>query len=214
MVRAILDGTKTQTRRVAKLTSSGHVKEVGGHRRWHPADPEADLACPYGQVGDRLWVRETHATHSWGGAIQDAIYYRATPDRHSFLVSTFKNRFEDRPIGDLGKWTGKWTPAIHMPRWASRIELEITGRRLERLSNISEADALAEGIYCERVIVDTNCNGGYHQEVYADRYFFSNCRDEGYEFATEAYEALWVQINGADSWAADPLVWVVEFRKI
>jgi hypothetical protein len=196
MVRSILADRKTQTRRVAKLTSSGHVKEVGGHRRWHPADPEAVLACPYGQPGDRLWVRE--AWHDNSGAYElgksQPVYYRA--DYHNGAYDTVL----------------RWKPSIHMPRWASRIALEITSRRLEHLQAISDADAIAEGI--ER---GQGFPGWYRGPLEGDS---PGLKESGERFKIPtsfpklAYRALWEHINGIESWAANPLVWVVEFKRV
>ena len=166
MVRALLACAKTQTRRAAKLTAGAHVKEPGGHRRWHPADPEATLACPYGQPGDRLWVRETFG-FSGSGYIPD-IHFRATNPEAPIL--------------------GRWHPSIHMRRIDSRITLEITSVRVERLQEISEADAQAEGITSAECL---ECDG------------FVN-----------AFSKLWEQINGPGSWDANPWVWAIEFRRL
>lgn len=187
MVRAILNGTKTQTRRVAKLTANGHVKEPGGHRRWHTADFDARLACPYGQPGDLLWVREAWAPHPLDGRF---IFYR------------------ERVACEAGfpVWSGPWKPGIHMPRWASRITLKITGVRVERLQDISDADARAEGIY-------TSAARGIAGMDAVTRL-------DGSEVIAMPgiprmdYCTLWEQINGAGSWDANPLVWVIEFHPI
>lgn len=226
MVRALLDDTKTQTRRIVKPEGAVEmVKMIGadnlptGEWGWcpHPRYIQKYIRCPYGQVGDRLWVRETCRAEELPTGL-DGVRYMA--DEGFVPIEPNLDAVDGwLTMRDYGKRASpvapvKTVPAIHMPRWASRITLEITGIRAERLNDISEADALAEGIRCERVIVDTNCNGGYHQEVHDDRYFFPECRDEGYEFATEAYEALWEQINGAGSWAANPFVWVISFRKL
>lgn len=130
MVRALLAGMKTQTRRVAKLTEAAHVKEPGGNRRWHPADPDARLACPYGQPGDLLWVRET-----WGqfiGIVELAYRadYTACSTSHQVFASSNRG----------------WRASIHMPRAASRITLRVTDVRVERLQDISDADIEAEGL--------------------------------------------------------------------
>lgn len=194
MVQAILDGTKTQTRRVAKLTGAGHVKEVGGHRRWHPADPNATTACPYGQPSDRLWVRETWAAH-WmyddvppSAARSDRCDLQRTDNR--WFAADGDGAPSQHGLGPDGV-RGRWRPSIHMPRWASRITLEITGVRLERLKAISEADAKAEG---------------------APWLFCGPTADDGSHMAGFAH--LWEQINGAESWASNPLVWVVEFKPV
>jgi len=175
MIQAILNGTKTQTRRVAKRTAAGHVKETGGHRRWHIADFDAYLACPYGQPGDRLWVRETWAApHSEDGRPPRAI--QCDQMRIHYLAS------ESR--GGL-----VWRPSIHMPRWSSRITLQVTAVRVERLQNISEADAMAEGVK-------------------------NSLHLTGGRFARENFEHLWWTINGEGSWEANPWVWVVEFKRL
>lgn len=178
MVRAILSGQKTQTRRIAKLTDAAHVKEPRGHRRWHPADPDAKNASPYGQPGDRLWVSEKFRLIGegpgdkveWFG--REKIQYFADEDQ---------------------SYIGKYRPSIHMPRWASRITLEITDVRVERLQDISEDDAIAEGVYAGFLEYD---NG------------------EGTETAKESFALLWNSLNGSGSWKSNPWVWVVEFKRI
>lgn len=198
MVRALLDGSKTQTRRVVKpvihCPEWGHaVGRVGG--AWRYGSPaalglrergdhwsvvlEGDVlqrmctqeaygwgagsGCPYGQPGDRLWVRETWAPLTIGHAYCADPVWNSSP-------------------------SGRWHPSIHMPRAASRIDLEITGVRVERLQNISEADAKAEG-----------CPG---------------LAPMGFCLSRIEYRELWEAINGPGSWAANPWVWVVEFRKV
>ena len=209
MVRALLNCTKSQTRRVVKGNparvqwNSIVVDSYGGWCDEHGRP----VPCPYGEPGDRLWVRETHFINDFRGAkVPEAeradceILYRATDEK---MIANFED--------DEGL---VWKPSIHMPRWASRILLEITDIRVERLQDISESDGIAEGIYSENVIVGANCNGGMHSEEHADRYFFCGCVDEGYESACDAYAALWESINGTGSWAANPWVWVVEFKRI
>lgn len=192
MVRALLDGRKTLTRRVAKLTANAHVKEVGGHRRWHPGDPEAKLACPYGQPGEHLWVRETCFINDFRGVkIPESertdcqVVYKADP---------------------LQDWEGEqslivWRPSIHMPRWASRITLEITGVRVERLWAISVDDVVAEG--CPRVPVRLNSRPDYQSEL-----------EDARSATVSGYRSLWESIDGPGSWCENPWVWVVEFKVI
>jgi len=189
MVRAILTGNKTQTRRIAKLNSSGRVELAG--KNWHLDDCDALLACPYGQPGDQLWVRETfmqipHPSdlgitekdipHTWAHACAAAgsIYYRADP-------------FSDLLADDRA-----WKPSIFMPRAASRIQLEITAVRVERLNDISGGDAIAEGV---------SVHADHHAKPVSSIYS-----------PIAAYRDLWESINGEGSWAVNPLVWVVEFR--
>lgn len=192
MIRAILNGTKTQTRRVAKRTAAGHVKETGGHRRWHIADFDAYLACPYGQPGDRLWVRETWAApHSEDGRPPRAI--QCDQMRIHYLAS------ESR--GGL-----VWRPSIHMPLWASRITLEITSVRVERLWEVSEADAVSEGVGSITV-----SDGGESRWVNYNQPESKGC---SFGDARSSYRSLWEEINGQGSWDLNPWVWVVEFKRL
>lgn len=195
MVRAILEGQKTMTRRVIKQQRPEWALVVG--------TKEPILSCPHGKVGDRLWVRETwHCCDTIqkyvksGEISRDNIEYRA-----------------DRP--NVTICDGGWTPSIHMPRWASRILLEITEVRVERLQDISEEDALDEGIREEtNIIVGASCAGGRHHEITGDRYFYDGGFEEGYEAPIIAFRELWESINGPGSWGANPWVWVVCFRRI
>lgn len=186
MVRAILDGRKTQTRRVMKPQPEPCYR--GGH--WWPSNTFKTMlhieeqmqngaggwgglagdACPFGQVGDRLWVRETWAEA--GASAPDLTLYRSNYPAH--VPAGYENVPEAEDI--------RWRPSIHMPRWASRITLEITGVRVERLQDISEADAIAEG-------------GTKH-------------------FNIDWFGPLWASIYGVDSWNANPWVWVIEFRRV
>lgn len=182
MARAILAGRKTQTRRIVKLADFGRSDTPGylwTYRdragRMHDirlTDALVAKCCPYGQPGDRLWVRETWADgHSYDG----------------------KRHFAYRADGVELHPSRKWKPSIHMPRAASRITLEITGVRVERLQEISADDARAEG--CP----DKPVPGAEQASVDA--------------FAREWYADLWESINGPGSWYANPWVWVVEFRR-
>lgn len=151
MVRAILSGQKTQTRRIVKNQREGDCWSVKPaevqlcarhtHDWWLPTGtkPYSSLpACPHGNVGDRIWVRETWAEA--GGNAPELQLYRASYPDH--VPSRYENL---KPLEEI-----RWTPSIHMPRWASRILLEITNVRVERLNDISEEDAIAEG-----------CRGGH-----------------------------------------------------
>ena len=186
MVKALLADQKTQTRRVAKFTDSGHLKEPGGPRRWHPDDPDAVLACPYGQPGDRLWVKECYSAHGEFGDEGRKIYRADIPDGKE-------------PNGL------HWRPSIFMSRAASRLTLELTAVRVERLNDISEEDARAEGV--ERI------SG-------SDRFFhsyFPRPEKNGLRCcssARESYQGLWESLNGPSSWAANPWVWALTFKKL
>jgi hypothetical protein len=202
MVRAILEGRKTQTRRVMKLTDSGRVKEPGSARNWHLEDLNATQACPYGKPGDRLWVREAWAVEdrlddkrptsfsrwpTWFRA--DGSYYANTP-QYGFHRDAAR--------------IGRWRPSIHMPRWASRISLEIVSVRVERLLEISAGDAIAEGIEPHEQLIGDS--------VYTTfRDYLTGAKDRA---ARQSFETLWESINGPDSLAENPWVWVVEFRPV
>lgn len=132
-VRAILAGTKTQTRRAIKLNDSGRA--FLGHRNWHLEDPNATQACPYGQSGDRLWVRET-----W----RVAACYNATPPQALNLGRrNIEFRAGERWLAEPER--GRWRSPLHMPRRACRLVLEIEDVRVQRVQDITETDAEAEG---------------------------------------------------------------------
>ncbi|MCH9562454.1 hypothetical protein [Klebsiella pneumoniae] len=190
MVRAILDGRKTQTRRPIKWKQT-RFTEIGEREdgsKW-PWSEDAEHACdfwhpcPFGAVGDRIWVRETWAS---GLSTKSTLAYRATHKREDL-----EDGFYD---------TIKWTPSIHMPRWVSRILLEITDVRVERLNAISEEDARAEGI------IDGGClNCGEPEPC--------GCANPEPD-ATDAFAYLWQSIYGQDNWNANPWVWVIEFKRV
>ena len=207
MVRAILAGTKVQTRRVVKPQPPEILPAYAPKVYW-PArdrhmthgDPDGaaylqferpgdydgahvmrggfGFRCPYGQPGDRLWVRE-----AWKVDLNHK-FYRADEQRPGELTSAMP-----------------WMHSIHMPRWASRITLEVTAVRVERLQDISEADALAEGVSPKW---EPGCSGRLMEAL------------GGFSFrpAASAYAELWEQINGPGSWDANPWVWVIEFKRV
>lgn len=235
MVRAILEGRKTMTRRVIKpyrnhpivnlaeaepsLGYSGRVNdpESWGYEFLDDGAPAPLSAwpelCPYGQPGDLLWVRETHSLHQthgqhrgddkrwgpWGG-----LPTKVSPD--GTQIACYREGF-DRCDG------GRWRPSIHMPRWASRITLEVTGVRVERLQDITPAQILAEGVRIPatpegRALIDISTKHG-------PAAFLPKLSDASPDDLLRAHwAALWVQINGIDSWNANPWVWVVEFKRV
>ncbi|HCI4212516.1 TPA: hypothetical protein NO485_004991, partial [Klebsiella pneumoniae] len=201
MVRAILDGRKTQTRRIMKIQpehSGLGLRRVidskngsdDGKYFWSSSDAcglkarSKSFACPFGAVGDRIWVRETWAEA--GASAPDLKLYRANYPEH--VPSIYENV---PPAEEI-----RWTPSIHMPRWASRILLEITDVRVERLNAISEEDARAEGI------IDGGClNCGETEPC--------GCANPEPD-ATDAFAYLWQSIYGQENWNANPWVWVIE----
>ncbi len=215
MVRAILEGRKTQTRRP--------VTSLNGHRElvydgpiiitpqealtWRPklAEIFGPVACPFGQAGDRLWVRETFVlentddpppgvpTDIAGSEAEFGMFlfphYRATEPEPHIVPSDLGDPYDDRT---------RWSPAIFMPRWASRITLEITNVRIQRVQDITYDDCRAEGIHVLTIdrLVNIGCGRWplHRQEFYR----------------------LWddVYAKGGYGWDKNPWVWVVEFRRL
>lgn len=204
MVRAILDGRKTQTRRIMKPqpTPCDYVDERGKARGGHqwPSNifrtmlhVEGELqngdggwkglvgdACPFGDVEDRIWVRETWQC---GLCTESTFAYKAT-HKPSDLEEGWNEKI-------------KWRPSSQMPRWASRILLEITSVRVERLQDISQADAIAEGAPPSHPTID------------------AVSREYGFpDFSRSWFGQTWWHIYGKENWQANPWVWVIEFKRI
>ncbi|MFH2073988.1 MAG: hypothetical protein ABIJ57_01385 [Pseudomonadota bacterium] len=187
MVRAILEGRKTQDLRIIKpqpdLCGDGSIYFPDrSASRWKHYVSEGHFIrgvavdfSPYGQPGDRLWVKETWCSpmNAFGRELMDyEPFYQATDDHLPLLH--------------------KWSRSIFMPRWASRITLEITNVRVERVQEISEDDAKAEG--AERMHLD----------------------DLGQSFKSykRGFQSIWESLHGPGSWDANPLVWVIEFKRV
>ena len=216
MVRAILEGRKSQTRRVLRpqphdgvdavewqdrIVVGMNVPDQRGFAMMRGGVIESEaIVCPYGRPGDRLWVRETHkGWYTYEG--EQHICYKA--DNQTVVV--------ERPSGTashgmlLGRChADKWRPSIHMPRWASRITLEVTGVRVERLQDITEEDAVAEGCSAwkqrmARVLIGVEPS------------------DDGPVADTpeDVFAMLWDSINAkrGHGWETNPWVWVVEFKR-
>jgi hypothetical protein len=182
MVRAILEGTKTQTRRVIAPVQP---RDDG---RW-PAgrDPLGD--CPFGQPGDRLWVRETWAR----------LY--PTEPAHLLYRADFEPRYGAWEQDDTPRHTIRvesWRPSIHMPRWASRITLELTSVRVERLQDISEEDAWTEGV----------------TRVRGDLFGVEGLVPFEHHYPQDAFAALWHVVNPKHPWNSNPWVWVLGFKRV
>lgn len=198
MVRALLAGTKTQTRRVVRpqpspelLADYAEIRATRGSTRTDAQALSECIPCPYGQPGDRLWVRETwNQFDGWAGYLYAADY-----DGWGIGPNDDPDHVPDHAV--------RWRPSIHMPRAASRITLEITGVRVERLQDISEADAIAEGVRPDPGGRQDDDAAGFHR-IGAVR---------GDSFPIARYAVLWESINGPGSWDADPWVWVVEFKR-
>lgn len=228
MVRAILDGGKTQTRRVIKPQPEMYDFGVGGivhaltgaHTRNGMAAvglvaPEiSHINCPYGNLGDRLWVRETWRVGAWRNKDNKvAVDYKADgycrkgwlsiPDddithrlwQQSCADAEKVYGDQERFDWDPGKSPCRYRSPIHMPRWASRITLEITGVRVERLQDISSDDCLAEGV---------------GHPIGTDLRYGSVTKD----WNIREYKMLWESINGPGSWRQNPWVWVIRFNRI
>lgn len=214
MVRAILDGRKTQTRRIVKnvMPDNGMWLKKPTKTRsgttTHVLDTPKHNLCPLGKVGDRLWVREAWSvvSHEFD---DDGLMIDYVPDRPTKAV-------HEMPYGH-GYYTGHviysadgaftwgdddgcidgrscWKPSIHMPRWASRITLEITDVRVEHLQSISEADAKAEGFDNSQSDA-TNSIGWFEKPI-------------------RAFRRVWENIYGNDGWDNNPWVWVIEFKRV
>ncbi|MBK5203891.1 MAG: hypothetical protein JJD98_00330 [Polaromonas sp.] len=203
MVRALLDGSKSQTRRIVKGERASRGLESGWYLKPYGFVNDrqfAKAACRCGQPGDQLWVRETwqHSNHHYGPADQScAIFYRADywDDPHGM----------DGEKSPEGKYR-EWRPSIHMPRWASRITLEIVGVRVERLQDISYEDALAEGV--------SDMSALLHDEWKPLEGESGNDCARRLRWPQRLYKQLWESINGKGSWDATPWVFVIEFRRL
>ena len=224
MVRAILEGRKTVTRRVMKcqpdadasITVESYNVAVTNRRGYQEAGPEifgawwrdgeAGCKCPFGQPGDRLWVRETwycdHFEVQQGPYLQPADMHDLDQSREDgelvYAADGLAPYEQDQPT---------WKPSIHMPRRASRILLEITDVRVERLQDITEEQALAEGIVGVPFRPDDGwpiCTG------------YMVGPDDGktglQTTAAKAFAGLWDSVGG--NWNANPWVWVVEFKRV
>jgi hypothetical protein len=244
MIRALLAGAKTQTRRILKpfptaalpgpseagpwdYLPSPNAKCAFLFKSWETKDKKGGVSipiprCPYGAAGDRLWVRETHAQFAVGdrtGTAPQAVAYRATCDADG--------GFEHVNNGDeiMRLKVTKWTPGIHMPRWASRITLEVTEVRVDRLQDISEEDARAEGplfaIDQEQTVLFPHLTAERNSGCVACRgdgrgvpeLCHDSLRGKGRPFACW-YASVWDGINGDGSWEANPWVWAISFRRV
>ncbi|MDA3867612.1 MAG: hypothetical protein PF489_12815 [Salinivirgaceae bacterium] len=189
MVQAILAGQKTQTRRICKHQnwSFSEISDVNNNGITQKTD--RDVSCRYGQVGDLLWVRETWMQNPNKEYFpEEPIYYKA---------SKSKQFIEEFPTS--------WKPSIHMHKINSRIWLKITDIRVERIQRISDEDAILEGI--EKYGPFDEYKGSLHPGGGMMRY-------RAYSNPSRAFQDLWENINGNDSWKENPWVWVIKFEVI
>lgn len=190
MIRALIDGRKTQTRRVVKTAL---IKDIPGTGQWD---------CPYGLAGDRLWVRETWGVRGWASdpspiagehpeGLRLALAYRSDDSTHRSYYPDSENYARIRSLVKSYADETRWRPSIHMPRWASRLTLEIAHVKVERLLNISEKDAVAEGFSASwagnSVITPRAAFLDYIESVNSKRSY---------------------------DWKKNPFVWAIEFRRV
>jgi len=214
MIRALLNCTKSQTRRAVKGKALEWL-ESAGFTPTFTADPANGL-CPYGVPGDRLWVKETFFAF---GRWETRFNAKKGRDEWHFVDMTleagkaYQYAEAGEPVGynkaaRAGATPSWWKrPAIFMPRAACRITLEVTGVRVERLQDISEADAAAEGI-------DRAPSLGTPGDFQWCDYRVPNDSAEWFNSPVRSYETLWEQINGPGNWAANPWVWAVSFKRL
>lgn len=200
MVQAILEGRKKQTRRVVKLkTANIYSAIIGGYdnipfmgRFWKKREPNnpliEDVKIPY-NVGDIMWVRET-----W----QITDFLHPSDENYGYIYKASENGSEWAASDE--NW--KWKPSIFMPREACRLFLKVTGVRVERLQDISEEDAKAEGIN-KQFFIDRGISTPESMEEFAARGFYKR-----------GFTILWQSINGEKSWNENPWVWVYDFEKV
>lgn len=210
MVRAILDGRKTQTRRPVKFPV--HDKNLGCELSGNELSGELSagnyLNSAFGKPGDRIWVREAYrfpaslddVSPTGVGEMAVATGYRKpwAPTFYEF-TGTFSDGWKGFETPPKVSDAGKLRPSIHMPRWASRILLEITNVRVERLNSIHDVDAMREGI--QNLTTCSHSDFGIPGVVNA-------------QHPVRAFQLLWESIYGADSWRANPWVWVIEFKRV
>lgn len=216
MVREILAGCKTQTRRIIKNANpnwhfTGDTLEVVGinkhaqvaHFHEHTCEPDSDyykFKCPYGSRGDILWVRETWWKPHMSGQFPDI----SDNGKYHYKADYNDEGIGSRPAPYFPPFD-KWKPSIHMPKEACRIELRITDIRVERLHSLNENDAKREGVEYVKNFPPLNGYRNYLMER-------GHVADAGLS-AKASFETLWAKINGQKSWNENPFVWVIQFER-
>lgn len=215
-INGILEGRKTQTRRIMKVQPQPNVETwdwawplpgkkttPGSKTYWRndcaPNQRISTFYSPYGPSGDRLWVRETWGIFSVDSGTVSIGFKQRIPEGKT-IADTDGGLNVLNVDAEIVKWselrinTDKWRPSIFMPRWASRLSLEITGIRVERVQDISEADAKAEGVQL------------------SDEW--TGCADDLSGYYREAFQFLWDDTNGKGAWDRNDWTWVVDFKRI
>lgn len=189
MVRAILEGRKTQTRRIAKppkgfdwVDESLGTVASKNDGMW-PVYELEEVSNPFGQVGDYLWVREAHSIVPRTAYAQSEGVNQVISPLNSHDAAIYRADWERSP-------PSRWKPSIHMPRWAARINLQIKKIRVERLQDISQSGAKAEGFEPEIINGQVNCK------------------------ATTFFHTLWINLYGVAAWSNNPWVYVIEFERV
>ncbi|HFO0257384.1 morphogenetic protein [Raoultella terrigena] len=191
MVRALLDGRKTQTRRPVKLphTDRDAMCELSGNELAGELSAGNYRNSPHGKPGDRIWVRETFQGPLFDFDLMDIYCKDSTPfETPEFCVYKADGVPAPEFYDADDELHCRWRPSIHIPRWASRILLEITDVRVERLKSISDGDAIREG--CSTADMKSG------------------------DCAADVFARLWASIYGEESWQANPWVWVIEFKRV
>ncbi|RNI26602.1 hypothetical protein [Rufibacter latericius] len=226
MVRAILEGRKTQTRRGVKVDAKRISPRIGADDMptgtfWVSSKDfdnviVDEIKCPYGKVGDRLWVRETWCESVDINAV-DCFEGRPHIPTDFFDNGKVRSAYIHRADGET-EWVDDdgfstersfWKPSIFMPRQACRLVLEVTSIRVERLQDISREDAIAEGI--------SHKFGGWRNYLNPKLIFSQfeyEVQGETIPAPVMSFNSLWISINGEESFEANPWVWVVEFKKV
>lgn len=202
MVRAILDGRKTQTRRIVKpqpdddglwndtdFPRSLQSELKGWNGVVEKTGESKEFRCIYGKVDDILWVRETF-NYEYPSL---KPYYKASPETLPDYLKELSEKYGSKHL--------EWKPSIFMPREACRIELRITNVKVERLQSISEEDARREGVKYD-LTLEFNQYLNYEKGIY-------QCQT-----AVESFKTLWLEINGEKSWSENPFVWVITFERV
>lgn len=231
VVNAILENRKRMTRRIVKLPSWStgdfndleFVNDEDGFCASIICDNtgcSVDFECPFGRVGDELWVKETYYEYGYWSSISELNFQKSTstfvpvPNKKFMYSDNLPDKILTGRTQQLGYYK---RPSLFMPRKASRIVLEITNIRLESLHDISEEDAKNEGIETKPYgDFPYFCTIDYewaekHRKRGSD-FKPGYCADTGSQFR-DSFKSLWRLINGKDSWDLNPIVWVLEFKK-